>query len=222
MPIRTDTGQRRPLCRERVLLAALTLADRDGLGALTMRRLGQELGVEAMSLYKHVAHKNDVLDGIAELVLSEFELPTEDVDWREGMRRRAVSARAALARHPCWTVLLSRSRPGPAMLRNLDSVIGSLCRGGFSLDLAARAFSLLDSYIYGFAAQEVSLPFNTPGELIELTGSIMEQFRPEDYPHLARLGSDVILRPGYDHSAQFTYGLELILDGLERARNATD
>lgn len=221
MPIRTDTGQRQPLNRERVLRAALALADRDGLGALTMRRLGQELGVEAMSLYKYVAHKDEVLDGIAELVLGEFELPTEDVDWREDMRRRAVSARAALARHPCWTVLLSRSRPGPAMLRNLDSVIGSLRRGGFSVAMAAHAFSLLDSYIYGFAAQEVSLPFNTPDELVELTGSIMEQFRPEDYPHLAEMGTDLIMQPGYDHSTQFAYGLELILDGLERARDTT-
>lgn len=221
MPIRTDTGQRRPLSRERVLRAALALADRDGLGALTMRRLGQEMGVEAMSLYKHVANKEEILDGIAEFVLCEFELPTEDVDWREGMRRRAVSARAALARHPCWTVLLSRSRPGPAMLRNLDSVIGSLRRGGFSVAMAARAFSLLDSYIYGFAAQEVNLPFNTPHELVELTGSIMEQFHPEDYPHLAEMGTDLIMQPGYDHSTQFTYGLELILDGLERTRDTT-
>jgi AcrR family transcriptional regulator len=144
---------RRPLNRERVLRAAAALADRDGLGALTMRRLGQELGVEAMSLYKHVANKDEVLDGIAELVLAEFELPTADVGWREAMCRRAVSARAALARHPWATVVLSRSGPNPAMLRNLDSVIGSLRRGGFSVAQAARAFSLLDSYIYGYAVQ---------------------------------------------------------------------
>jgi AcrR family transcriptional regulator len=212
-----ETVQRSPLSRERVLEAAVALADRAGLGALTMRRLGQELGVEAMSLYKHVANKDEVLAGIAEAVLAEFELPTPDDGWREGMRRRAVSARAALARHPWATVVLSGSGPNPAMLRNLDSVIGCLRRGGFSVAQAARAFSLLDSYIYGYAVQEASLPFTGQAELVELTGSIMERFRAGDYPHLAEMGAELIMAPGYDHATQFDAGLDLILDALDPA-----
>lgn len=220
MPTRAAGGRRGPLSRDRVLRAAMVLADRDGLTALTMRGLGQELGVEAMSLYKHVANKDEVLDGLAELVLGEFDLPADDSPWREAMRRRAFSARAALTRHPWGTVVLSRSRPGPAMLRNLDSVIGSLRRAGFSLALAAQAFSLLDSYVYGFAVQEASLPFDTPAGLTGLTGLIMEGFRAEDHPHLAEMGTELIMKPGYDHADQFGLGLDLILDGLERARDA--
>jgi AcrR family transcriptional regulator len=210
---------RTPLSRDRVLRAAVDLVDRHGLAALTMRRLGQQLGVEAMSLYKHVANKDEVLDGMAELVLDEFELPGEDVGWREGMRRRAVSARAALARHPWAPVVLSRSGPSPALLRDLDAVLGSLRRGGFPVAAAARAFSLLDSYVYGFAVQEANLPFTTPAELTELTGSIMDRFRPEEYPHLAEVAVEHVMRPGYDHAAQFEAGLELILDALERTRD---
>ncbi|WP_214407282.1 TetR/AcrR family transcriptional regulator C-terminal domain-containing protein [Pseudonocardia lacus] len=214
MPTRAG---RSPLSRDRVLRAAAALADRDGLAALTMRKLGQELGVEAMSLYKHVANKDEVLDGLAELLLAEFDPPTDDVGWREAMRRHAVSARATLARHPWGPVVLSRSGPSPAMLRNLDSVIGSLRRSGFSVELAAHAISLLDSYVYGWAVQEASLPFDTPDELAELTGAIMEGFSAEEYPHLAEMGTELIMRPGYDHGRQFEWGLELVLDGLERA-----
>ena len=216
----TDDARRRraPLSRERVLRAAVELADRHGIEALTMRRLGQQLGVEAMSLYRHVAGKDDVLDGIAGLVLAEFELPTGDVGWREAMRRRAVSARVALARHPWATVVLNRSGPTPALLHNLDAVIGSLRRGGFSVALAAHAFSLLDSYIYGFAVQEAALPFDTPGELAELTGSIVAGLRPEDHPYLAEMAVEHILQPGYDHAAEFEFDLDLLLDALDRAR----
>jgi len=211
-----ETVQRSPLSRERVLEAAVALADRAGLGALTMRRLGQELGVEAMSLYKHVANKDEVLDGLAELVLAEFELPTDDVGWREAMHRRASSARTALARHPWAPALISRSGPLPLLLRDHDAVIGSLRRAGFALDLAALAFSLLDSYVYGFAVQEASLPFDTPDELTDLTGSILGGLPAGEYPHLAEMGAGLMMRPEYDHGAQFGYGLELILDGLER------
>ncbi len=218
----TNSARRRvPLSRERVLRAAVDLADRHGIEALTMRRLGQQLGVEAMSLYKHVAGKDEVLDGLAALVLEEFELPSADVGWREAMRRRAVSARAALARHPWAAVVINRSGPTPALLRNLDAVIGSLRRGGFSVALAAHAFSLLDSYIYGFAVQEAALPFDTPGELTELTGSIMAGFPPEEHPHLAEMAVEHILQPGYDHAAEFEFGLDLLLDALDRARTAT-
>lgn len=210
--------QRAPLSRDRVLSAAAALADRDGLAALTMRRLGQELGVEAMSLYKHVANKDEVLDGLVELVLGEFDTPAVDVGWREAMRRRAHAARAALARHPWAAVVISRSGPNPALLRDLDAVIGTLRRAGFPVELAALAVSLLDSYIYGFAVQEANLPFGTPSELAELTGTILQGIPVDQYPYLAEMGTELIMKPGYDHADQFGYGLELVLDGLERAR----
>ena len=213
---------RTPLSRQRVLRAAVELVDRQGIGALTMRRLGQELGVEAMSLYKHVANKDEVVDGMVELVLGEIELPADGEDWRAAMRRRAVSARAAFARHPWASGVLSRPNPGPAMLRNLDSVIASLRRGGFSMALAAHAMALLDSYIYGFAMQEASLPFGNAPELVELTGDILRQFRVEDYPHLAAMAVEHIMRPGYDFADEFEYGLDLILDALDRTRGAVE
>jgi AcrR family transcriptional regulator len=209
--------QRPPLSRDRVLRAAAALADRDGITALTMRRLGQELGVEAMSLYKHVAGKDEVLDGLVELVLGEYEAPAADAGWREAMRRRAHSARAALARHPWAPVAINRSGPVPALLREIDAAIGHLRRAGFSVELAAHALSLLDSYTYGWAVQEANLPFGTPAELAELTGTILEGFPAEEYPHLAEMGAELMMRPGYDHGEQFGYGLELVLDGLERA-----
>ena len=155
---------RLPLTRQRVLHAAVALADRDGVGSLSMRKLAQELGVEAMSLYHHVANKDDILDGIVDVVFSEIDLPTNDIDWRAAMRQRAISARQALRRHPWATGLMeSRSTPGPATLRHHDAVLGILRNAGFSIELAAHAFSVLDSYVYGFALQESSLPFQTPG-----------------------------------------------------------
>jgi AcrR family transcriptional regulator len=213
-----EAVRRSPLSRERVLAAAVALADRSGLGALTMRRLGQELGVEAMSLYKHVANKGEVLAGLAEAVLGEVELPTADDGWREGARRRAVSTRAALARHPWATVVLGGSGPNPAMLRNLDAVIGCLRRGGFSVAQAARALSLLDAYTYGYAVQEANLPFDGQAELAELTGSIMAGFAAGEYPHLAEMRAELIRSPGYDHATQFEAGLDLVLDALDPSR----
>ena len=131
-----------------------------------MRKLAQELGVEAMSLYHHVANKDDILDGIVDVVFSEIDLPTNDIDWRAAMRQRAISARQALRRHPWATGLMeSRSTPGPATLRHHDAVLGILRNAGFSIELAAHAFSVLDSYVYGFALQESSLPFQTPRNL---------------------------------------------------------
>lgn len=216
---RTSAERRAPLSRERVLRAAVDLADRHGIEALTMRKLGQALGVEAMSLYKHVANKDAVLAGLAELVLGEFEPPAAGDDWRTAMRRRALSARAVLARHPWATVVINRNGSGPAMWRNLDLMIGGLRDGGFPVALAAHACSLLDSYLYGFAVQEANLPFDSPADLTELTGSIMEQFRPQEYPHLAEMAVEHILAPGYDHAAEFELGLDLILDALDRARS---
>ena len=208
---------RTPLSRERVLHAAVELADRSGLESLSMRRLGEALGVEAMSLYNHVANKDDLLDGMIDLVFAEIELPS-GTDWRAAMRRRAITVRRVLSGHR-WAIGLmeSRSSPGPATLRHHDAVIGCLRNAGFSVKLTAHAYSVLDSYIYGFALQERSLPFDTPDETAEMAQTFLAQFPADRYPHLAELTTEHVLRPGYDYGNEFEFGLDLILDGLERA-----
>jgi AcrR family transcriptional regulator len=213
-------GPRAPLSRERVLAAAVALADAGGVEGLTMRRLGEALGVEAMSLYHHVANKDDLLDGMIDVVFAEIELPSGD-DWRTAMRRRAVSARAALSRHR-WAIGLmeSRTTPGPATLRQHDAVLGCLRAAGFSLPLAGHAFSAIDSYVYGFALQERGLPFDTPEETAELAQEMLAQFPVDAYPHLFEFTTEHVMRPGYDYATEFGFGLDLLLDGLERARSA--
>jgi AcrR family transcriptional regulator len=219
MATRTDPSPapRTPLTRERVLQAAVALADDSGIESLTMRKLGQALGVEAMSLYYHVANKEALLDGMVDLVFAEIEFPASGADWKTAMRQRAVSARAALRRHP-WAVALMESRrtPGPANLRHHDAVIGCLRRAGFPVALTAHAYSLLDAYVYGFALQEASLPFDTPEETTELAQEIMAGFPADAYPHLTDLAVQHVLRPGYDYGDEFEFGLDLILDGLDR------
>jgi AcrR family transcriptional regulator len=206
------------LSPERVLRAAVALADSAGIESLTMRRLGQDLGVEAMSLYKHVANKDALLDGMVDLVFAEIELPSADTDWRTAMRDRAVSTRAALTRHPWATPLMqSRKAPGPATLRHHDTVIGTLRGAGFSVELTAHAFSVLDGYIYGFAMQQRSLPFDTLEEAQEVGRQMFARMPAGAYPHLTELTVRHILRPGYDYGDEFEYGLDLILDGLDRA-----
>ena len=209
---------RRPLTRERVIRAAVKLADRGGLGSLSMRKLGQALGVEAMSLYKHVADKDDILDGIVDAVFAEIGLPAVDADWRTAMRERGISARQVLLRHP-WAIGLldSRRNAGPATIRHHDAVIGSLRRGGFSIEMAAHAFSLLDSYIYGFALQETSLPFSTADEVTEVAAAILPRAPATQYPYFTEMVAEFALKPGYSYSAEFEFGLDLILDGLARA-----
>ena len=214
-----DAPPRQPLSRERVVRAAMALADAGGIDALTMRRLGDELGVEAMSLYRHVANKDDLIDGMTDAVFAEIELPSGATDWRTAMRERAVSVRAALSRHPWATPLMqSRTSPGPATMRHHDTVIGTLRTAGFSVALTAHAFSALDSYIYGFAQQQRSLPFETGEQTAELAEAILAQFPAEAYPHLAELTVQHVLQPGYDYGDEFEFGLDLVLDGLEKAR----
>jgi len=202
------------------LQAAVTFADENGIGTLSMRKLGEALGVEAMSLYNHVANKDELLDGMVDLVFSEIELPSGGTGWRTAMRLRAVSARQALARHR-WAIGLmeSRTSPGPATLRHHDAVLGSLRRGGFSVAMAAHAFSVLDSFTYGFALQEASLPFDTAEQTAVLAETIMARLPAGEYPHLAELTVTHVLQPGYDYGNEYEFGLDLILDGLERARN---
>jgi AcrR family transcriptional regulator len=201
-----------------VLRAALDLADEAGIESLTMRRLGQELGVEAMSLYNHVANKDDILDGIVDLVFGEIPLPSDRNDWKMAMRKRALAMREALLRHPWATSLMhSRINPGPANLRHHDSVLGSLREAGFSLVMTAHAVSVIDGYVYGFALQQMNLPLRSPEQVAEVGESILAQLAGE-YPHLVEMITDHALKPGYDYSAEFEFGLDLILAALERFR----
>jgi AcrR family transcriptional regulator len=221
MATQTDpsAAPRVPLNKQRVLHAAVALADRDGVRSLSMRKLAHELGVEAMSLYHHVANKDAILDGIVDVVFSEIDLPSGEADWKAAMRQRAISAREALLRHPWATGLMeSRSTPGPATLRHHDAVLGILRSGGFSVALAAHAFSDLDSYIYGFALQEANLPFQTSEELAAMADTILEHLPADEYPHLTEMTVEHVLQPGYDYGNEYLFGLDLILDGLDRAR----
>ncbi len=213
---KSDPQPRPALSRESVLRAALDLADERGIDALTMRELGQRLGVEAMSLYNHVENKDDLLDGLVDLVVGEIDLPSGDVGWREAMHRRAVSAHEVFARHP-WSIVLidSRESSGPERMRYFDWVIGTLRRAGFSVKLAVYAFSAIDSYVYGFGRQQLNL--STPGADSRQTAQAFLTAIPADrYPHLCEVITEYILPAGYDESADFEFGLGLILDSLER------
>jgi AcrR family transcriptional regulator len=214
---------RETLNRDRVLRAAVSYADQAGISALSMRKLGEALGVEAMSLYNHIANKSALLDGMIDLVFSEIELPAADGDWRTVMRRRAVSARQALRRHP-WAIGLmeSRTSPGPATLRHHDAVLGCLRRAGFSVELTAHAYSLLDSYIYGFALGEAGLPFATGQEAAQVAQDIAAEFASGQYPYLTEIATEHVLKPGYDYGDEFEIGLDLLLDGLQAAPGAPE
>ena len=211
-------AHRATLNRDRVLRAAVALADQGGISSLSMRKLGEALGVEAMSLYNHVASKGDLLDGMIDIVFGEIDLPSGEGDWRAAMRRRAISARQVLRRHP-WAIGLmeSRTTPGPATLRHHDAVLGSLRRGGFSVELTAHAYSLLDSYIYGFALNEASLPFGTGEEAARVAQEISAQFASGQYPYLTEMAVAHVVRPGYEYADEFETGLDLILDSLQAA-----
>ncbi len=214
----TSTATRKPLSGARVLQAAVALADEAGLEAFSMRALAQRLGVVPMALYKHVANKEELLDRMVDVVFSEIELPPGNVDWRSAMRRRAISTRAALRRHS-WAIGMMESRhPGPANLRNHDAVMGCLGRAGFSFEMAIHAYSTQDAYIYGFALQERDTAFvsaDSAGEAAQRRAAMIGAL--EDYPYLAEIASE-LPASGYDNAAEFAWGLDLILDGLDRLR----
>ena len=218
----TGSAEKRvPLSRARVLQTAIAIADASGSSALTMRSLAQALQVKPMAVYHHVANKEEILDGIIDLVFSEIDLPPADIDWKAAMRQRAIAARNVLSLHP-WAIPLmeSRSNPGPATLRQHDAVIATFRRAGFSIRMTAHAYSLLDSYLYGFALQEsVSLPFDAT-TAPELAEKVLAQFPTDEYPHLAELATEHVLQPGYDYGNEYEFGLDLILDGLEKSLHA--
>jgi AcrR family transcriptional regulator len=212
---------RTPLSSGRVLQAAVALADEAGLDAFSMRALAQELGVVPMALYKHVANKEELLDGMVDIVFGEIELPARDLDWRSAMRRRAVSTREALRRHS-WAIGMMESRhPGPANLRNHDAVMGCLREAGFSFRTAIHAYSVQDAYIYGFALQERDMGFETPDSAGDAAQRRAQKIGAlEDYPYLVEIATK-LPESGYDSGVEFAWGLDLILDGLEQLRHRT-
>lgn len=209
------TAERIPLTRERLLHGAVDVADADGISALTMRALAQRLGVKPMAIYHHVANKEEILDGIVDIVFSEIDLPVPGEDWRSGMRRRARSARAVLARHT-WAIGLmeTRTSPGPATLTHHDAVIGTLREAGFSIVETAHAFALIDAFLYGFALQEATLPMDGPENVAEIAEPMFERMPKGEYLYLTEFAMEHVMKPGYDFGEEFEFGLDLILDGL--------
>jgi AcrR family transcriptional regulator len=212
---------RAPLSRERVLETAVALADRHGLEWLSMRKLADELGVAAMSLYYHVPNRVELVDGMIDIVFGEIEPPSPELDWKDAMRRRAVSTRAALNRHR-WAVgqMEGRTTHGPANLRLHDAVLGCLRAAGFSIAMTVHAYSVQDAYIYGFALQETDMSPETPGDFAAEAQRQMDAYADvlADYPHLVEVVGGHVAEAGYDYEAEFLFGLDLILDGLDRLR----
>lgn len=204
-----------------MLQAGVALADEAGLDGFSMRGLAQELGVVPMALYKHVANKEELLDGMVDIVFSEMDSPSAGEDWRSALRRRALSAREAL-KHHSWAIGLMESRhPGPANLRHHNATMGCLREAGFSFQMAVHAYSVQDSYIYGFALQEQDLGFETPQSAgkaaqrrAERNGAV------HDYPYLAEIVTK-LSETGYDADIEFAWGLDLILNGLDQLPRET-
>jgi AcrR family transcriptional regulator len=205
------------LSRERVLRAAVTLADEGGIDALSMRRLAKELGVEAMSLYNHVANKDDILDGIVDIAMGEIEIPSDDTDWKASIRQSAISAYEALVRHP-WACSLMMSKPRISNARMLwmEAVLRTLREAGFSADMTHHAYHALDSHITGFTLWLVSMPFDSHEELVDMAQDFLPQIPADQYPYVIEHAEQHLADPDPDEPSEFEFGLDLILDGLER------
>ena len=214
----SEETKRSTLTREKVLAAGVELADEVGIESLTIRKLADKLGVGAMTIYHHVPSKEEIIDGMVEMVFSEIERPPADADWRSAMRQRCISARKVLNRHP-WAAPLMESRvpPGPENLSHHDAVIGCLRNGGLSIQMTAHAYAILDSFIYGFAFEEAVLPAGGGEGFAEIAEEIAAQFPADEYPYVAELTFEHVLKPGYDFGDSFEFGLDLIIDGLDRA-----
>ncbi len=209
-----------PLSRERVLSSAIALADEAGIESLSMRRLGQKLGVEAMSLYNYVANKDDLLIGMLDIVVDEMEAPAAGTDWKAAMRASAISAHDVLVRHPwaCSILISGTSRPAPSRLRYIDAVLRCLREAGFSVDLTHHAYHALDSHVIGFTMWQLSIDFPSQEDLENAAGTFLREFRPGEYPHFIEHVQHHLREPSDDDQSEFDFGLDLILDGLERAR----
>jgi AcrR family transcriptional regulator len=206
------------LTRVRIIEGAVKLADDIGVDALTIRKLATSLTVKPMTIYHYVANKEAIVDGMVDEVFNEIDLPSVDTDWKRAIRERSISARVVLVKHP-WAVPLmeSRSTPGPATLRHHDAVLGCLRNGGLSVAMTAHAYALIDAFIYGFAIQEASLPATSGEEMAELVEEVFDMASADEYPYLTELTTEHILQPGYDFGNEFEFGLNLILDGLEKS-----
>lgn len=209
------------LSKQRVVAEAVGLADHEGVDGLSMRRLAGALGAGAMSLYHYVANKEELLDAMIDVVFEEIELPPHEADWQSAMRQRAVSTRDVLRRHP-WAIGLmgSRTSPGPANLRHHEAVTACLRRAGFTVVMATHANWLLDSYVYGFALQEASLPFGTAEELADMLEEVfIPQLPPDQLPYLNESAA-ALVAAGYDPAEEFTFGLDLVLAAIEPLRGS--
>jgi hypothetical protein len=177
-----------------------------------------------MSLYNHVANKNDLLDGMADIVFSEIELPPTDVDWKTAMRQRAISTREALARHR-WAIGLMEGRTthGPANLSVHNAVLGCLRAAGFSMEMIVHAYSVQDAYIYGFALQERDMASESADDFAAEAQQQMHEYQAvlADYPHLVEVVGGYVAKSGYDYATEFMFGLDLILDALETLRDTS-
>ena len=209
-----------PLSRERVLRAAIAIADEGGIEALSMRKLGQELGVEAMSLYNHVANKDDIGDGIVEMVLGEIEEPSGDGDWKTEIRRTAISSHEAFLRHR-WacSLMMHRPRVSPVRMRWMEAVLRTLREAGFSADMTHHAYHALDSHITGFTLWQVNMPFETKAELVDMAERFLSQIPADEYPYVIEHAEQHLAPSSPDGATEFEFGLDLILDGLERLRD---
>jgi AcrR family transcriptional regulator len=218
-----QTEPREQLTEERVLRTAVELADRHGIEWLSMRKLADELGVSAMSPYYYVPNKDRLIDGMVDIVFGEIEPPSSELDWKTAMRRRAVSTRAALNRHR-WAVghMEGRTDHGTANLRLHDAVLGCLRAAGFSLEMTVHAYSVQDAYIYGFVLQETDMSSETPDDFAAEAQRQMHAYEEvlADYPHLVEVVGGHVAKSGYDYEKEFLFGLDLILDGLDRLRMA--
>ena len=204
-----------PLTRDRILAAALDLADTNGIDSLSMRKLAQGLKVEAMSLYNHIRNKEDLLSGMVEAVVAEFHKPDPSGDWRAEMRIRALSAHASLTRHP-WAapLLMGRINDGPHMLAYVDATLGCLASAGFSYAQADRIWNAMDSHIYGFAAQEQKFPF-APEDFATAAQSYLPMIPVGQLPHIHALTSEVASRR-HDGIQDIAFGLDLLIDAISR------
>lgn len=217
----SESASRAPrpdLSRERILTAAVSLADEVGVQAVTIRRLADTIGTKPMSLYHYVAGKDDILNGMVDTVFAEITLPPEDLHWKESVRVRCVSARQVLNRHPWAPPLMeSRTSPGPSTLQHHEALLECLHRGGLSWQMTAHAAAVLDSYVYGFTMQEANLPFGGQAEIGGLAEQILGTTQLDAYPTLGAFTREHVLQPGYSFGGSFEFGLDLLLDGLERA-----
>ncbi|KAA3640226.1 MAG: TetR/AcrR family transcriptional regulator [Armatimonadetes bacterium] len=213
--------RKRPtLTRDSVLAAGVALADEIGLADFTIRKLAASLGVGTMTIYHHVPSKEGIIGGMVEIVFGEIQLPSQDEDWKTAIRARCVSVREVLNRHP-WAAPLMESgtSPGPNSLRHHDAVLETLRNGGLSIELTAHAYAILDSFVYGFAFEEAMLPATGGDGLAEVAEEMASHMVFEDYPYLAELTVEHVLKPGYNFGDSFEFGLDLIIEGLDRASN---